>query len=515
MTTIAPEAVRPAEPAETRRSGWSRWTWAPAVFVAVVVVRALGNARGYDVFVDEVTYLRVSEGVARDLSVELYGKVFFLHPPALFFLEGGWLQLLGSASPDVIDGVMQARWLIFLLAGLTAVVAVRLAWVLAGRWAAVATFVLVLLDPFLIRINSRNLLETPTLLFVLSGMLVLAAPLARGERLTMRRAAAGGVLLGLGVLTKDTAAITVSLPLLYLLVRRETRGAALSAGIAMVLTYLPYPVVTVLSGHWQTFVDEKSVGALRLSGQVQLTGFNAPGSASFSDRIVERLSFYGASYLLMAAGGLAALWLVTRGRPAERLLGWWSGASYLLAAYSIVRGTLEEQLFYFVLLPAAVAVPVAVTAWAAHRTDGAAANRRRRAREGQRLRALPLVGAAALLLWTAPALLSYVEVHTVRDDAYAQMVDYVAVDLPGTAQRIGVTSDPASVLLKDSAIFRVGTPSDVRRNRVEYVLVSTSAVENGTSSVTPALQRMIDRGELVHRVAGRSVGRLDLVRVSR
>jgi len=256
MTTIAPAAVRPAEPAETPRSGWGRWAWAPAVFVAVVAVRAFGNARGYDVFVDEVTYLRVSEGVARDLSVELYGKVFFLHPPALFFLEGGWLQLFGSASPDVIDGVMQARWLIFLLAGLTAVVAVRLAWVLAGRWAAVATFVLVLLDPFLIRINSRNLLETPTLLFVLSGMLVLAGPLAHGGRLTNRRAAAGGVLLGLGVLTKDTAAITVSLPLLYLFVRRETRGAALSAGVAMVLTYLPYPVATALTGHWQAFVDE-------------------------------------------------------------------------------------------------------------------------------------------------------------------------------------------------------------------------------------------------------------------
>ena len=479
------------------------WLWAPLVLVATVAVRAFGNARGYDVFVDEVTYLRVSESVARDLGVRLYGEPFFLHPPALFFLEAGWLKVFGP-FPDVIDGVMATRWLVFLLAGVTAVLAVRLAHVLAGRWAAVATFVLVLLDPFLVRINSRNLLETPTLLFALAGILVLATPLARDERLTLRRAAAGGVLLGLAVLTKDTAALAVSLPLLYLLLRRSTRVAALVAGLTLTLTYLPYPLVSALVGHWDTLVTEKSVGAMRLSGHVQLTGFNAPGAASFSDRIVERLSFYGASYALMAAGGVAALYLVLRGRPAHRLVGWWAGASYLLAGYSIVRGTLEEQLFYFVLLPAAVAVPVAVATWAAGR-----APRRRR-------RAVPVWGLVLLAVWTAPAVLSYVEVHTQRDDAYAQMVAYVDDELGReTAPRIGVTSDPASVLLRGSQIFRVSTPAGVQRQRVDYILVSTSAVENGTSSVTPALQRLIDRSELVHEVDGRSVGTLELVRVPR
>jgi hypothetical protein len=473
------------------------------VFLATVAVRAVGNARGYDVFVDEVTYLRVSESVASDLSVRLYGEPFFLHPPALFFLEGGWLRVLGP-FPDVIDAVMTSRWLVFLLAGLTAVLAVRLTYLLAGRWAAMATFVLVLLDPFLVRINSRNLLETPTLLFVLAGMLVLATPLARDERLTLRRAAAGGMLLGLGVLTKDTAALAVSLPLLYLLVGRKTRVAALVAGTTMVLTYLPYPVVSALTGHWDALVEEKSVGALRLSGHVQLTGFNAPGSPSFADRILERLSFYGASYALMAAGALAALYLVLRCGPAHRLVGWWAGASYLLAAYSVVRGTLEEQLFYFVLLPAAVAVPVALSAWAATRRP-----------LRRRTQAVPVVGLALLLLWTAPAALSYAEVHTQRDDAYAQMVAFVDDELGGrlAPPRIGVTSDPASVLLRGSEIFRVSTPANVRRQRVDYILVSTSAVENGTSSVTPSLQRLIDRSDVVHSVPGRSVGSLELVRV--
>lgn len=502
-TLTTPESRAPAtteRPAD-RWSGLTGWLWVPLVFAATVAVRAFGNGRGYDVFVDEVTYLRVSEAVGQDLSVRLYGEPFFLHPPALFVLEGGWLQVFGP-FPDVIDGVMSTRWLVFLMAGVTAVLAVRLTHLLAGRWAALATFVLVLLDPFLVRINSRNLLETPTLLFVLAGLLVLAGPLARDQGLTLRRAAAGGALLGLGVLTKDTAALAVSLPLLYLLVRRGTRGAALAAGSALVLTYLPYPVVSALTGHWDALVEEKSVGALRLSGHVQLTGFNAPGAASFSAKVVERLSFYGASYALMAAGGLAALYLVLRGRPAHRLVGWWSGASYLLASYSIVRGTLEEQLFYFVLLPAAVAVPAALATWAARR-----APRRRR-------RAVPVGGLVLLAVWTAPAVLSYVEVHTQRDDAYAQMVAYVDDELgDGTAPRIGVTSDPASVLLRGSEIFRVSTPASVRRQRVDYLLVSTSAVANGTSSVTPALQRLIDRSELVRGVEGRSVGSLLLLRV--
>jgi 4-amino-4-deoxy-L-arabinose transferase-like glycosyltransferase len=506
MTTTMTAPAAP-EASSERPSGPLRnvggWLWMPLVFLATVGVRAFGNVRGYDVFVDEVTYLRVSESVAQDLSVRLYGEPFFLHPPAMFFLEGGWLKLLGP-FPDVIDGVVAARWLVFLMAGVTAVLAVRLAHVLAGRWAAFATFVLVLLDPFLVRINSRNLLETPTLLFVLAGLLVLAGPLARDQRLTLRRAAAGGALLGLGVLTKDTAALAVSLPLLYLLVRRQTRVAALVAGATLVLTYLPYPLVSALVGQWHTLVDEKSVGAMRLSGNVQLTGFNAPGAASFSDKIVERLSFYGASYALMAAGGLAALYLVLRGGPAHRLLGWWSGASYLLAGYSIVRGTLEEQLFYFVLLPAAVVVPVALATIAARRSP------RRRPRPA------PVWGLLLLTAWTAPAVLSYVDVHTQRDDAYAQMVSYVDHDLESrTAPRIGVTSDPASVLLRGTEIFRVSTPASVRRQQVDYILVSTSAVANGTSSVTPALQRLIDRSTIVHEVDGRSVGSLELVRVPR
>ena len=199
LTDTAPRTPDPADRPVRRRAALAGWLWAPLVLLATVAVRAFGNARGYDVFVDEVTYLRVSESVAQDLGVRLYGEPFFLHPPAMFFLEGGWLTALGP-FPDVIDGVMAARWLVFLLAGVTAVLAVRLAYVLAGRWAAVATFVLMLLDPFLVRINSRNLLETPTLLCVLAGILVLAVPLAREERLTLRRAAAGGALLGLCLL---------------------------------------------------------------------------------------------------------------------------------------------------------------------------------------------------------------------------------------------------------------------------------------------------------------------------
>lgn len=501
-TTTVQAAPPAAGTGRHRRHSRAAWLWAPAVFVAAVLVRAVGNAQGYDVFVDEVTYLRVSQSVANDLSVHLYGEPFFLHPPALFFLEAGWLHLFGQ-PPDVIDAVLLSRWLVFLLAGVTAVLAVRLAHVLAGRWAGGAAAILILLDPFVVRINSRNLLETPTLMFVLGGILVLATPLARGDRPTLRRSAVAGLLLGLGVLTKDTAALAVSLPLLYLLVRRETRVPALVAGACLVAAYLPYPAVTALTGHWGQLVDEKSVGVLRLSGHVQLTGFNAPGASSFTERVVERLSFYGASYALMAAGVAATVYLLARGGAAARLVGWWAASSYLLAAYSIVRGTLEEQLFYFVLVPAVVAVPVAGCLWWA-------------GRDRPSLRDRAWAGALLLTVWVAAAALSFGQVHTQRDDAYSQMVDYIGAELaPSQAPpRIGVTSDPASVLLKGTEIFRVGTSADVRRNRVGYVLVSTRAVENGTASVEPSLRRLMDEGTLVHEVKGRSVGRLKLVRVN-
>ena len=175
----------------------------------------------------------------------------------------------------------------------------------------------------------------------------------------------------------------------------------------------------------------------------------------------------------------------------------------------LVRGTLEEQLFYFVLLPAAVVVPVSAARWWQDRAVGRVAAR------GPAPSAARTVAMVLVALWGVAAVTSYVEVHTTRDDAYARMVDYVDTRLrfDGTP-RIGVTSDPASVLLKGSEIFRVGTAADARRDRVDFVLVSSSAVRNGTAEVSPSLLRLIEEGSLVHRVRGRSVEELDLYRVA-
>jgi len=62
-TTLASPASRTPEPSDappTSRAAVVRWLWVPFVLLATVGSRAFGNGRGYDVFVDEVTYLRVS-----------------------------------------------------------------------------------------------------------------------------------------------------------------------------------------------------------------------------------------------------------------------------------------------------------------------------------------------------------------------------------------------------------------------------------------------------------------------
>ena len=423
------------------------WLWAPLVLLATVAVRAFGNARGYDVFVDEVTYLRVSESVAQDLGVRLYGEPFF-PAPAGHVLPRRWLaDRLRSLPGRHRRGDGRSR------SGLPAGRCDR-----GARGAPRARarrpvgsprdVRLVLLDPFLVRINSRNLLETPTLLFVLAGLLVLAGPLARDERLTLRRAAAGGALLGLGVLTKDTAALAVSLPLLYLLARRAAPAvAALAAGATLVLTYLPYPLVSALVG---------SLGHAGGREEHRRDAAQRPRPADRLQRARRRVVLgpdrraavlLRRKLALMAAGGFAALYLVLRGRPAHRLVGWWSGAS-TCSRPTAWCGDPGGAGFYFVLLPAAVVVPVAIAAWAARRAPSAPARS-----------LVPVWGLVLLGGLDRAGMLAYAEVHTQRDDAYAQMVAFVDDELGGrTAPRIGVTSDPASVLLRGSQIFRVSTP---------------------------------------------------------
>ena len=95
-----------------------------SIALLTAVLRGIGLARAYDVFVDEITYVRLGESLAFHLSVNLYDEPLYLHPPAFFALEAVPLRLLGSTDAQVLDVVLAMRWLNVALAAVSAILAV-------------------------------------------------------------------------------------------------------------------------------------------------------------------------------------------------------------------------------------------------------------------------------------------------------------------------------------------------------------------------------------------------------
>src|SRR5205823_14861123 len=311
-------------------------------------------------FGDEVIYADLGHSVTHGGFPRLQGP-FFLHGPAFFYLEAGWVHLVGWPA-DVIVRIDQMRVLNALLAGATATVLVLLAARAASLRAGLVSGLLFALDPFCIRQNDRVLLETAMLLWVLLGYLVLA-PLAQARRDRDRpaqdepaqdrpaqgkeprharaRAAGAGLLFGAAWLTKDEGALLTVLPLLAAAVlgwgpRRSL--SLLATGVATA-TYASYVGAVALGGEWSTWWSAKTAGVRRMLGVTQITGFNSKGAPSLVGRLSAEARFFGTSYLVLVVAVPAVVVLLRRGQlPRLLALFYLAGAAAL--GYAVTVGTL-------------------------------------------------------------------------------------------------------------------------------------------------------------------------------
>lgn len=339
----------------TSRADDRRWIhFVAAAVVACVlteVVREYRLGPSYGIFVDEITYLRLGVSMATHGTVDLYGEPFFLHPPLFFVLEAAVLRLTDLPG-DIIEAVYRYRQINVALAGMTAAALFAIVARLTRQWVGplvVATLYAV--DPFAIRMTSRILLEPAAGLWIVCGYLVLVNALLatppddgahpRHRRWLRARWILGGVLFGMAILTKEPVALFTVVPLVVAAALRWVPRAGVGlAVLTAAVTYAIYPLAVLVSGQWPRFIDEKVSGLMRLSGTLQEYGFNTAGSASFVDRIIERLDTLAGTYVILALGTMACAYLLRSGRNAERLVALWAAAAYGYGAWSMLKGTL-------------------------------------------------------------------------------------------------------------------------------------------------------------------------------
>lgn len=452
-----------------------------ALIAAVVLaLRVVNLNTTYDIFIDEVFYIVVAEEVAEDGRVELFNAPFFLHPPANFYLMAGFLELM-QPDGNMIDRIYVLRYLNVLLAAASSVLIYLIVWRAAGWKSALLAVALFALDPFISFMNSRVMLETGGVFWMLLGFYLLISQLdERTTRpLSRRTLVFTGIAFGLAILSKDMLFFITLVPLGILFLRNwvfARRDVLVVAAVTM-MTYAVYPIALVFDGKINLFLTEKLSGLLRLAGVIQLTGLNRGVGPSFVEKLLERLNQFGSTYLLIGLGVVGLVILFYHTRHSARLLFAVGLSAYGLMTYSILIGTLSDQFFYFLAPPA-----VLVTTCALSRVG-------EMVRPDIEFRHATLLGSTVrtgmyavivvTLVWSGAR---WAQAHFTPNNGYERALDFLAANASNA--RVASTSQTALFILIDGYDgLRPSGPwdlwskvEDIEAFRPDYVLVSVNQV---------------------------------------
>jgi len=488
---------------------------AATVFLVAAELRLWRIQQSYELFIDEVTYTEIARNVALGQGVLLYGEPFFLHPPAMFSSLALAMTLTGP-DEDIAVLAFALRPLPAVIGALTpGLVALLLHRLTRSVGLATAGGLLLAVEPFLIRFDSRVLLEAQAMAASAAGfvMLMVIVDRERCGRPVSWRAILAGLLLLASLLTKETYAFVSIIPVLGLLatglaLRRSTSATVVATIVA---GYAAYVLALVFAGQGAEWFAQKTRGVRRLLGLSQITGFNQEGSVGLVERIVANLSYFTVTYALIGSGLLALGWLLLelrRGVPAPSrpgiilLVAWALGATVHLA-YAVTLGTLEEQMFYLMVVTTAPALFVA-----AHMLlrPGEYGRCHRATRTGRtRASALRLVLLVALALAFVVDTAVWWRVHTIPDVAYTRFLAWARVELP-PGSTLAVTDETTQFVLRQVRVGRWETGEQLRENDADYVLLVGELVRQGYSDVDEEFLQIASRGPVVFEAKGRSLG---------
>jgi hypothetical protein len=317
------------------------------VFALALVANGYRHRYAPDIHVDELIYANVGQNLAAGHGLSVQGQPFFWQPPLFFLVEWPIAKIFGLANVGTFDAALQLRLLNGGIGALTATGIFALGWRLRGAWTAWAMALLFVSDPFVIRVTRRLYIEPFAALWILAALWVCHASLGRW---TWKRRVACGVLFGLAILSKELAAYALVIPVLLWL-RRDVswkEPVLIAAGAAA--TYMLYPLWAIAVGDRSYFIALKRFQYDHLVGVFHFNGFNRPG-ASFVQALADNAGDYWTSYVCIALAVPATAWLWFRGDRTGRFLAAWSVASFGLVAALAKFGSLEDQFFYFLMLP--------------------------------------------------------------------------------------------------------------------------------------------------------------------
>jgi hypothetical protein len=448
----------------------------PALALVLVAFgfRSIGLTSSFELWVDEMLYAELGASVARGELPHLPDGPFFLHPPGFFIVEAVAIHLFGLTG-DSMELVYQLRWVGAFCGALTVGLIFLVLRKAAGVPVAIVAGLLAVVEPFVLRNNSRVFIETTAVLAVLVGVALVVDHLTRedtepGWRGRLRLVVAG-LAMGYGVLSKDILVVCTVAPVVLAGLWRRTlplRDAALLVGTTAV-PYVVYLIVLAFAGELGGWFTAKSDGVLRILGFVQATGFNAPNAPSLVDRILEQLGSFGTSYVLLLACPLAGVVAARSVRPARRFLGLVAVMIGLFGVYSAAFGTLEEQYGYPVMIVGILAAAVSAVELS---------ERFPRAR-----RAITLI----CLLFTVAAAVFGIRAESTSDDGFLRVHDWTQANLPADA-RVGVTNSTGELAFGDDPRFGVwASLPDLADNGASYVLTQSLPTSLGYGYARPEL----------------------------
>lgn len=505
-----------------------------AIFVLAFGVVSWRLSQAPDLFTDEILYTRVGTRVAGGGALAWdSGVPFMIHPPLYFLLEGAFLKLTGNPQGavynpgNIFNAVYHARLLNSIFAALTAVLLFAIGRRLHSTWLGLLLLALFILDPFGLRINRRAMLETLAGLLTLAGMSILFVNFLQ-DRPKISYSIWAGLIVGAALLTKEltfTTLLALALFGVWELLRKPSNSLAnhnftfaLHAFLVTIVagfTYLIYPFWALISGHWSDYFSEKFLGLKRLVGLVQITGWNRPG-VSLSQFLLQRLTDYGSSYLLLALGGVATLLILLLGRNTRvgRLLGIWGLVLYPFYAFVALVGSGNDQFFYYLLVPGILLLGYAMTLPLPFKIWSPTNDRFQLHSAMQALRILAIVFLLFLILpynlyryWT-----SYIGG---QDNGYYQLAQYINKHVPPTVP-INASGDAIKFeyFLPQHPITNAGTSLEASTMGIHYFVVVPKDVLAHYGRITLDMAVWIqDHGEILFHTYGDSYGDIFLYRV--